>query len=235
MTLPPEPNPWSREGQSYQWTPQPVYQQPVYPPLPPPPPPRRRARWPWVAVGVVLALVVGAAIWGAVAETRSGPSVAGPALGASQGATTVVTASDKKSQLTVPVSWQDVPKSFRNDLAVIQLGDLRREQYILVVTQHKEDFGSLEAFSEASVEATRSALTGADVSAPRELTIGGLSALQYEITGRAAGVNVVFWYTLVAGKNAFYQVAAWTLPSKRAEAEPTIVQVINSFRELGST
>src|SRR2546428_5938786 len=109
MTLPQEPNPWSREGQAHQWAP------PVYPPpLPPPPPPRRRARWPWVAAGVVLALVVGAAIWGAVAETRSDPSTPGPAVGAGPDATPAVTASDRKSQLTAPVSREDVPKPLRN-------------------------------------------------------------------------------------------------------------------------
>jgi hypothetical protein len=147
----------------------------------------------------------------------------------------VVTASDKKSQLTVPASWKDVPKSFRSDLAVIQLGDLRREQYIVVVTQHKEDFESLAAFSDATVSAAKGVLIGADVGDPRNLTIGGLSAVQYQITGKAAGVNVVFWYTLVEGQHGYYQLAAWTLPSKRTEAEPTIIEVINSFRELGTT
>ncbi|HEV8559679.1 MAG TPA: hypothetical protein VGR06_25355 [Actinophytocola sp.] len=195
----------------------------------------------WVAFGVVMALVVGAAIWGAVAETRSHGSAAAPPAGGgsgqsgvNQGQTTVVTASDKKSQLTVPASWKDVPPSFREELAVIQLGDLRREQYVVVVTLDRDDFEDFDAFSAAMLEGAQHALDDAAVSEPRNLTIGGLQAVQYEISGKAEGIKIVFWYTMVAGKNGFYQVVAWTLPSKRTEAEPTITEVINSFRELGA-
>jgi hypothetical protein len=246
MSFPGEPpNPWSREAQSGQWPASGPYQAPPpYQPQPfgpPPPPPRSpRGRVLWVAFGVVMALVVGAAIWGAVAETRSHGSAAAPPAGSGsgqsavdQGQTTVVTASDKKSQLTVPASWKDVPPSFREELAVIQRGDLRREQYVIVATLDRDDFEDFDAFSAAMLEGAQGALDEAEVGQPRNLTLGGLPAVQYEITGKAQGIKVVFWYTMVSGKNGFYQVVAWTLPSKRAEAEPTITQVISSFRELG--
>jgi len=103
MSFPGEPpNPWSREAQSGQWPASGQYQPP--PPYPPPPfgppPRRRRGRVLWAAFGVVMALVVGAAIWGAVAETRSHDSAAAPPAGGSgetavnECQSTVVTASD---------------------------------------------------------------------------------------------------------------------------------------------
>lgn len=238
------PNPWSREAQSGEW-PAPDQHQPPPPPhypqqpVAPPPQPRRRRAALWVGFGVLMALIVGAAIWGAIAETRSHDnSSATPSTGARQtsaggGQTTVVTARDRKSQLTVPVSWKDVPTSLRNDLAVIQLGDLRREQYVIVITMDHNDFEDFDAFAAASVDGAKQVLDGPEVSQPRNLTIGGLPAVQYEITGKTQGVKIAFWYTMVAGKNAFYQVVTWTLPSRRTEAEPTITEVVNSFRELG--
>ena len=240
MTFPGEPpNPWSREGQG---TAPGQYQYQAPPPYYPPPPPRTRRKVTlWVGFGVLMAMVVGAAIWGAIAETRSenssgsaSPAVGSPGSTVTSGQTVVVTATDKKSQLTVPVSWKDVPKSFKSDMAVIQLGDLRREQYMVVLTLDRSDFEDFTTFTGAMVDGAKSAIEGAEVGPPRGLTIDGLSAMQYQITGKANGIKIVFWYTMVDGKNGYYQLVGWTLPSKKAEAEPVITEVTSSFRELAA-
>jgi hypothetical protein len=245
MTLPgDQPNPWSREGQGQPYYPPAQYPAPQYPPPPPPPPPARRYRGLWVAVGVVVAIVLGAAIWGAVGESRSsdssssasssGQATSGPRQSAvAAGDTKVVTASDRKSQLTVPATWKDMPKSYQNELATIQLGDLRKEQYVAVITASKGDFDDLAGFAEACL-ADADALEEANISQQRPLTVGGLTAVQHVITGKTSGIRIVFWYTMVEGKNNYFQVVGWTLPSKQSEAEPVILDVVNSFRELGA-
>jgi hypothetical protein len=213
---------------------QPAYQ-PVPPPLPPPPPPRKRRPLLWIGLGLAGAALLGGAIWGAIAESRPDGSSDGSASGSSvdPGQSRVVTASDRKSQLTVPESWRDVPESFRNEVAVIQLGNLRQEQYILVVSADSSDFDDFSGFEESCLEEANMAIAEANVGERRTLQIGGLPAVQYEVAGKVSGLRVVFWYTMIEGRNGFYQVVAWTLPSRKTEAEPTLHDVINSFRELG--
>jgi hypothetical protein len=209
------------------------------PPAPYQPPPRRRRTGLWVALGVVAAVLVGLAMWGVIADNRAHP--AGSGSGSRQdpvtsgGTTKVVTATDQKSQLTVPLSWNDVPASFKSDLAKIQVGDLRREQYVLVTTANTADFEDFTAFTDATIQAVRGLVDGAEVGEPRPLTMNGqLNAVRYQVTGNAAGVKAVFWYTLIEGKRGFYGVLGWTLPSLKSEAEPVILTVVDSFRELGA-
>lgn len=196
-----------------------------------------------MALGVVGAVLVGLAMWGVIANDRSQPSgssspppsgQSGAVSGSGSGETKVVTASDQKSQLTVPVSWKDVPASFKNELAVLQLGDLPKEQYVLVISENASDFENFTAFSDASLEAAKGLVAGAEIGEQRKVTIGGLNAVQYQVTGKAAGIKAVFWYTMIEGRSGFYQVLGWTLPSKQTEAEPVIRTVIESFRELGA-
>jgi hypothetical protein len=185
-----------------------------------------------------MAVVVGAALWGAIAEIRSTDLSSESASGSSadlSGPNKVVTANDGKSQVTVPASWKDVPAAVQNELAAIQVGNLPRGQYIAVITGDKGDFDGFDGFSSACVEEARILFEDAEIGERRDLTIGGLPAVKYEITGKANGIRLVYWYAMVEGENAYYQVIGWTMPSRQAESEPVITEVINSFRELGAT
>lgn len=190
----------------------------------------------WVAIGVAGAVVVGLAMWGVIADNRAHPAGTGSAPTSGQSPvseTKVVTARDQKSQLTVPTSWEDAPAAFKNEHATLQVGEARREQYILIVSASDVDFDNFAGFSEACLEEARTLLEGAEIGEARQVTIGGLAAVQHVITGKASGFKIAFWYTMIEGKRGFYQVVGWTLPSKKAEAEPTILKVIDSFREIG--
>jgi hypothetical protein len=207
---------------------------PPAPYAPPPPPPKRRTGL-WIALAAVTAVLVGLAMWGVIADNRAHPVVSSGGSGAdpvSLGDTKVVTASDKKSQLTVPASWRDIGSSLKIDEASIQLGEPRREQYLAVASIEMTDFESFTAFADASIDSMTGAIDGAQVGPRSQINVGGLNGVRYEIAGTAAGIKAVFWYTLIEGKRGFYQVIAWTLPSHKAEAEPVILKVIDSFREL---
>lgn len=189
----------------------------------------------WVALGVVGAVLTGLAMWAVIADDRAHPagsSSGSTSSAASAGDTKVVTASDKRSQLTVPASWVDAPASFKNEHASLQLGDARGERYVLIVSASSVDFDNFTGFSEACVQEAREILEGAVIGEARQLTIGGLNAVQHAITGKASGFKIAFWYTMIEGKRGYYQVVGWTLPSRKAEAEPAILKVIDTFREL---
>jgi hypothetical protein len=77
----------------------------------------------------------------------------------------------------------------------------------------------------------RTTLADSDVGAPKRVTVGDLQAVQYEVSATTIGIKIIYWFTVVEGKNGFYQIVGWTLPSRKAEAEPPIQEVIHSFRE----
>jgi hypothetical protein len=215
--------------------PPPFYPQQPYPPAPPPPPRKGRVGL-WVALGLAVAVLVGAAMWAVIADNDAHPVESSGSSGRGSvpsSETKVVTAKDQKSQLTVPAAWKDVPESFKNELATLQVGDLPQSQFVLVVTASTTDFDDFEAFADAVVEEARTLVTESDVGAARKLTIGGLNAQQHEVNGKVNGVKLTYWFTVVEGKRGYYEVVGWTLPSRKSDSEPVILGVIDSFRELG--
>jgi hypothetical protein len=204
-------------------------------PVPPwtPPPPRTSGRrvW-WVAFAVLLALVVGGAVWGAVAEIHS-TNLARGTDSVSDGPTKVVTATDRKCQVTVPANWEDAPKAFKNADASIQVGDLARGEYVAVFTDAKEDFDDFASFEAALKDNLLAGATDTRIEDRRQLTVGSLHAVQYVVEGRVEGIRFLYWFTLVEGKRGYHQVVGWTLPSRRSEVEHTIQDVIQTFHELG--
>lgn len=83
---------------------------PVPPWTPPPPRTGRRRGW-WIAFAVLLTAVIGGAIWGAVAEINSTNAARGTDSVTDGSPTKVITATDRKSQVTVPSNWEDAPKT----------------------------------------------------------------------------------------------------------------------------
>ena len=219
-------------------TPPPAAPPPFYPQQPYPPAPRRRGRVGlWVALGVAVAVLVGAAMWAVIADNDAHPVGSGSGSGGTSGSvqsgeTKVVTAKDQKSQLTVPVAWKDIPESFKNELAALQVGNLPQSQFVLVVTASTVDFEDFEAFADAVVDEARTLVDESEVGDARKLTIGGLNAKQSEVNGKVNGIKLTYWFTAVEGKRGYYEVVGWTLPSRKSDNEPIILEVIESFREL---
>jgi hypothetical protein len=222
--------------------------------LPPPgapmiaPPPRSRSRAAKFAVvaAPVLVLVLGTA---SVAIFVPEPSVTGNALPGPTPTTTttiepieppliddpdedtkVVVAKDGKSQITVPQSWTQFPKFMRTKGVEIEQGNPLREQYVIVVTDSKQDFVDFDAY----VDVVRDLATEMDdfrVIRTQKLRLDGLPAVRVQYSATIEGVKVIYWDTAVRGKKAFYEVIGWTLRSQRTESGPGIVRVLNSFRE----
>lgn len=252
MSYPPsQPESWPGSGQQPgQWQPS-YYQQPSYPAPPPPPPPRKKPVALWVGIGVLVAVILGGGAWLLIDQNKSdNPAQSGsttsrtPTSGSSTGTKKtepppadgkVITSSDKRSEITVPQSWQDLPEKFRNADAVIQQGDQRQEHYVMVITDEKKDFDDFAAFERAIVANTKEGLEDVTIGDPRQLTVGELSATQYLVTGKVDGLKIVYWFTLVDGKNGYHQIVAWTLPSRQSDAEGPIFEVIESFREVGTS
>lgn len=143
----------------------------------------------------------------------------------------VIAASDKRSQIRVPASWDSLKL---NDAAEIQVGNESEEAYLIVLNELKEDlYGwNLDKHSRVTLGKLLAGLSFPVVTGPKSLTVDGHPALQYEIRGASEGHNIVYLHTTVDGGTMFSQILAWTIPSKADTVKPQLVKAIATFHEI---
>lgn len=152
--------------------------------------------------------------------------------------TQVITATDNKSELTVPGSWEK--QSGLNNEAAIQVANLIGGQYAIVITESKKDLGSdisLQQFTDAVKENTTKNVLIQNVvmSEPKPITINGYPGVQFESNGTAAGIKLNWIYTLINAPKNYHQVITWSLAAKYEQNKPVLLEVANSFKEIDAS
>lgn len=147
-----------------------------------------------------------------------------------QDGTKVIVASDDRSRISVPSSWETMDL---NDSAEIEVGNEQEEAYLIVLNELKDDlYGwNLEKHSRVTLGNLLSGLAFPTITGPKALTIGKSQAVQYEIRGASNNRNIVYIHTTIDGPTQFSQILAWTLPSKVDSARPKLLEAIRTFRE----
>lgn len=144
----------------------------------------------------------------------------------------VVSATDGKSQLTVPGTWST--QKDLNDNATIQTGNLLAEQYAIVISESKEDFTdkmTLNEYVDIIRKSAKETLNDAVLTENRSLTINGYPAVQFEVDGSVSNIKAKWLYTLVDAPKNFHQILAWSSASKFEKNKSVFLEVINSFKE----
>lgn len=181
--------------------------------------------------GVLLLGLVGVAVvFGVIGarEAARANAAAEPGAGSSAG---IVATSEGRAVLDIPDDWQQL--DLDNADAALQVGNLRREEYLIVIAEPISDFDlDLAGFAELASGLTVGAVEGGEIlGAPRSLEINGFPARRVEIAGTSEGLRVRYHATYVEGADHYYQVLAWTLPSRRGVAFPRFDRVVATFRE----
>lgn len=141
-----------------------------------------------------------------------------------------VSASEGRAVLDIPGNWSTL--DLGNADAALTVGNLVREEYLIVIAEPISDFDlDLDGFTSLASGLTTGALDGVESASPRPLEINGFPARRVEIDGTSDGLRVSYLGTYLQGAEHYYQLLAWTLPSKRAEAFPRFEQVVGTFRE----
>lgn len=146
----------------------------------------------------------------------------------------VITDAAHTFQLTVPAGWE--LKSDLNDQADLQAGSFLASLYVIVIKGDKRDMSgmTLEKHSQTTREFLVEKLSEVDTSEPKHLTIDGKPALQYEIRGVLDNTRIVYLHTTVESSTHFYQIVAWTLPTRWEKDHETLEKVTEYFKELNS-
>ncbi|EKD27953.1 MAG: hypothetical protein ACD_79C00487G0003 [uncultured bacterium] len=141
------------------------------------------------------------------------------------------TSTDGKIKLTVPNNWAEMQL---NESAEVQLGFGAEEQYLIVLSENKEDmYGwNIQKHSLVTLGNLVSSLDDPIIKAPVELTIDNSKAIQYEIEGSSQGLRIVYIHTTVENENSFNQVLAWSIKSKYSSNKALLQNVVNSFQKI---
>lgn len=142
----------------------------------------------------------------------------------------VIFDSDSLCQITIPDHWT-ILTNLHED-ATIQVGNLRKEEYLILLTDLRLDFqGSLDEHVEITIGNMINNIEDATTSGPQQLFINGNRAIRHQLEGTVDRIKIIYYQTTIAGRFAYYQILAWTLPSKAAKASAVFEEVVSTFRE----
>ncbi|MDH5381546.1 MAG: hypothetical protein OEW75_11870 [Cyclobacteriaceae bacterium] len=133
-----------------------------------------------------------------------------------------------------------------NDDASLQYQNVFKEFYIIVIEETQEEFHNLvvenemediysadfEGYTQAVVDILREDIDIYDETTVLDTIINGLSSKKIEISGKSEDVEVYYNYTLVQGKDNYYQILTWTLLGNKEDYVKDMNRMTNSFREL---
>ena len=108
--------------------------------------------------------------------------------------------------------------------------------YAMVLSENKKDFTGetkLGEFTSLTRDIMLGRLSSPEKTEPKPTTIGANSALQYEMRGVVQGLNLMYIVTTVETSEHYHQVITWTQPSQIDSNRSTMLEVTQSFKEVG--
>jgi len=141
-----------------------------------------------------------------------------------------IASDDGKIDVIIPGLWVKMPGL--NKQATLQVGDKRKQMYLIVITEAKADLENLTLGKHHELTRKRmlQKMKNASATEPVSLTIDDHPALQDELSGTENGTNVVFLRTTVDEGDHFEQILAWTLKSRWQKQNQLLREITRSFR-----
>lgn len=158
---------------------------------------------------------------------------AAPVLGSAVSNVTLVTTGDKRAGITIPEGWTS--DSGLTTGADIQASHPSTEDYMVVLQEDRSDFSqntTITDYFKLVNDNMKLSMKNPVQDKPRQITVGGLNALQYVLTGEVGRVKVSYLVTLVASENHFTQVLLWTRADELGSKLQNYLYIANTYREL---
>jgi len=103
----------------------------------------------------------------------------------------------------------------------------------MVITENKSDFAddmTLDKFTDITRQAMLRKAADSNSTDPLPVTINGSDGRQYALDGIVNGVKVSYQVVALETDSNYHQIIAWTLQSRKAQNNSTLLSVIMSFR-----
>lgn len=142
-----------------------------------------------------------------------------------------IEASDHRSRIRIPAHWSS--QTGLNDVADLQVGNRLRQEFLIVLTEPKEDFESMDVdrLLEHHVSGLEKGLSTTHRVPLATSGVGGYAARQLELHGTSDGLKVVYLVTALEGPKYFHGIIAWTVKSHWPEAKPMFERTLLAFQE----
>ncbi len=139
---------------------------------------------------------------------------------------------DQSFSVVMPASWSI--RSDLNGVADLQMGNLFKEAYTIVISENKADFEDLTMaeHSEITRSMIKEGIKNCVESEPELLEIGGNRAVRYQLTGSVDGLNLIYWHVTIETSQHYHQMLLWSLKSKFTKNQADFDSVIQSFEEV---
>lgn len=143
-----------------------------------------------------------------------------------------VFSNDGISAISIPTNWN--MNVAPHEDAAIQAGNLFSENYLVVITEGKDEFedATLDQYYNVVVANMRASSTEMQVDPFVDAQINGLAARLVRMTGVIDGIPIVYLNAILESENNFHQIVTWTLSSRESKNSPVLMKVRDSFREL---
>ena len=139
---------------------------------------------------------------------------------------------DNSFAVMKPGSWS--LRDDLNDVADLQMGNLVKEAYAIIISESKMDFEdlSLQRHSDITRSMLREGLENYNESGPEYLDNTEYPMLRYRLTGTAEGIHITYWHVSIETAAYYHQMILWSLRSKFAKNKADFNAVIQSFEVL---
>lgn len=133
-----------------------------------------------------------------------------------------------------------LPKGFKEEIVLsedadIQASNMAKEDYFILLSELKEDFGadiSLKEYYDLISDNMVGAVQNPQQTEPQEVSINGNRGLQYELTGEIDSIKIAYIITLVESDDRFSQLIFWTVQSMMDKKRDVYQQSTNTFKTL---
>ncbi|MEM7600193.1 MAG: hypothetical protein AAF357_02120 [Verrucomicrobiota bacterium] len=140
---------------------------------------------------------------------------------------------DGLAEVTAPGTW--TAQDFDNDVASLQIGNLIGNQYLLIISEEKQEFVpefGIQEYAETISEQMKEVVRNPGEPELIPMEIGGLVAFRRELEGEIDGMPIAYLNTFIEGEDHFHQVLTWTLVEMKDRHFPLFRTTVKSFREL---
>ncbi|GAB1266683.1 hypothetical protein [Aurantivibrio infirmus] len=140
---------------------------------------------------------------------------------------------NNKFSVIKPASWSI--RTDLNDAADLQMGNLFKEAYVVILSENKDDFEdiTLEEHSALTKSYISESLENYKETEPENNLSKKYKMIRYQISGTIEGLNVIYWHVSVETDHHFHQLLFWSLNSKFESNAADYNSVIQSFKANG--
>lgn len=143
------------------------------------------------------------------------------------------TSNDGSVTVNTPAGWSNYDSHDDGDL---EIGNVSNDCYFLLLSENRSDYaGTLQEHSDDTRSMLLQGATNVTQTGPKQLTINGFPAIQYNISATVDRLNIVYLHTTIQTNEKYHQTLAWTSASGFTKHESELQAIIASLKDSSAT